>query len=67
MFSPMDFYYLLIMSSMNTNVSEKEFDTIQSDNMIDRPYRVCKRLSRWSAGTRLECMYPLDVGRLLSI
>jgi hypothetical protein len=37
MFSLMDFYYLLIICSINTNVSEKEFDTIQSDNMNDRP------------------------------
>jgi len=38
----MDFYYLLIMSSINTNVSEKEYDTIQSDNMIDRIKSACK-------------------------
>jgi len=36
MFSLMDFYYLLIMSAINTNFSEKECDAIQSDNMVDR-------------------------------
>jgi len=54
MFSLMDFYYSLIMISINTNVSEREYDTIQSDNMIDRQYRVCKQLSLRSAGTRLS-------------
>jgi len=57
MFSLTDFYYLLIMCSINTNVSEKEYDTIQSDRMIDRLYRACKRLSLRSAGTQL--VFPM--------
>jgi len=42
------------MSAINTNVSEKEYDTIQSDNTIDRLYGACKLLSLRSGGTRLS-------------
>jgi len=51
------------MSTINTNVSEEECDTIQSDNMMDRLYGACKRVSLRSGGTQLECLYSLKVSR----
>jgi hypothetical protein len=53
MFGLMDFYYLLIIGSINT-MFQRYSDILfnQSDNMLT---------------VHRECPYPLDVGKLLSI